>query len=75
MLPSNDSSEVMDPLQVPTGTVRVTHLHCVGHLDEAGTGLGRLSLLLRRLEAACLNFIHIIFYKQLEGVFSCDKLF
>lgn len=54
---------------VPTGTVSVTHLHCVEHLDEAGTGLRRLSLLLQRLETACLNFIHIMFYKQLEGFF------
>lgn len=49
------------------------HLHCTGCLDEAGARLCRLSLLLQRLALACLNFIHIMFYKQIEGFFPCDK--
>lgn len=69
MSPSNDSSAVVDLPQVLTGAARRRHFHCTGCLDGAGTGLCRLSLLSRRLEAACLNFIRIMFYKQLEGFF------
>ena len=69
MPPSNDSSVVVDPPQVLTRGARNRHLHCTGCLDGAGTGLCRLSLLPQRLETACVNFIHIMFYKQLEGFF------
>lgn len=69
MLPSNDSSVVVDPPQVHTRAVRDRHLHRTGCLDGAGAGLCRLSLLPQRLETACLDVIHIMFYKQLEGFF------
>lgn len=68
VLPGNDSSVMGDPPQVLARAARDRHLHCTGFLDRAGAGLCRLRLLLQRLELACLNFIHIMFYKQIEGI-------
>lgn len=67
MPPGYDSNVMVDPPQVLTRAGRDRHLHCTGCLDGAGAGLCRLSLLLQRLDLACLNFIHIMFYKQIEG--------
>lgn len=66
MPPGHDSNVMVDAPQVLTGAVRHRHLHCTGCPDGAAARLCRLSLLLQRLELACLNFIHIMFYKQIE---------
>lgn len=67
VLPGNDSSVMVDPPQSLTRAARDRHLHCTACQD--GAGLCRLSLLLQRLELACLNFIHNMFLRTNWGGF------